>query len=294
MALLDPKLDVVFKMLFADEANRALLESLLTAVLRPSSPITRLSVLNPDLPKDLTTDRGVRLDVLVELSEGRVVDVEMECDSRRAHGSRWLYHWARLYAARLRRGDGFDRLEPVVCVVFLDAKGGNDRFHSIYQAREATDQSLLTDTLAVHVVQLPRLDRAAQEGESLELGRWARFLRLEDERALDSLATESDIMAQAKQALEILSREPSAQQIAEMRREAEIARRLDRAEDRAEGRAEGRVEGRAEGLRQAVRTYCSQRAIELDEPREARLRTANEAELEGMLEQLFSHANWPD
>ena len=31
-------------------------------------------------------------------------------------------------------------------------------------------------------------------------------------------------MAEAKQALEILSREPSAQRIAEMRREAEIAR----------------------------------------------------------------------
>ena len=60
MTLLDPKLDVVFKMLFADDANRPLLASLLTAVLRPSSPIAGLQVMNPELPKDLTTDRGVR------------------------------------------------------------------------------------------------------------------------------------------------------------------------------------------------------------------------------------------
>jgi hypothetical protein len=52
MRLLDPKLDVVFEMLFAEERNRALLESLLTAVLRPPSPIVRVRVINPELPKD--------------------------------------------------------------------------------------------------------------------------------------------------------------------------------------------------------------------------------------------------
>lgn len=111
-----------------------------------------------------------------------------------------------------------------------------------------------------------------------------------DERTLDSLASESPIMAQAKQALEILSREPSAQQIAELRREAEIARRLDRAEDRAEGRAEGR----ADGLREAIRRYCRLRSVTLDEAREARLRSIDEAELETLLEQLFAHGSWPE
>jgi hypothetical protein len=36
---LDPKLDVVFKLLFADEQNRPLLVSFLTAVLQPPEPI---------------------------------------------------------------------------------------------------------------------------------------------------------------------------------------------------------------------------------------------------------------
>ncbi|MBI2391012.1 MAG: PD-(D/E)XK nuclease family transposase, partial [Deltaproteobacteria bacterium] len=92
MELLDPKLDVVFKLLFAAPANERLLISLLGAVLRPAVPIAKVKVLNPELPKDLVLDRGVRLDVLVELTDGARVDVEMECDAQRGHGARWLYH----------------------------------------------------------------------------------------------------------------------------------------------------------------------------------------------------------
>lgn len=241
MALLDPKLDVVFKMLFAEPANELLLRSLLEAVLRPSSPIVRLRVLNPELPRDLATDRGVRLDVLVELGDGRNVDVEMECDLRRALGERWLYHWARLFGARIRRGERYDQLAPVVCVVFLAPKAGASRFHSTYRVEEVHDHTPLCDALELHIVHLPLVEHAREEGEGLLLERWARFLRFDDEKALESLAKEDPIMAAAKSALEILSREPSAERIAEMRRDAEIERGLDRAYALAEGREEGRT-----------------------------------------------------
>ncbi|MBI2396005.1 MAG: PD-(D/E)XK nuclease family transposase, partial [Deltaproteobacteria bacterium] len=158
--------------------------------------------------------------MLVELEGGKLVDVEMQCDFRGGHGARWLYHWARLFSSRLRRGDDYERLEPVVCIVFLAARSDASRFHATYEVREVHDHSALSDVLAVHVLHLPRLEQAATEGEGAELQRWARFLRFENERALDSLARESPVMADAKHALELLSREPSAQRIAEMRREA--------------------------------------------------------------------------
>ncbi|MBI2388106.1 MAG: Rpn family recombination-promoting nuclease/putative transposase [Deltaproteobacteria bacterium] len=297
MKLLDPKLDVVFKMLFAEPGNGRLLVSLLTAVLRPKAPIAHVTVIDPEVPKELVTDRGVRLDVLVELEDGRLVDVEMQCDPRGGHGARWLYHWARLYSGRLRRGDDYDELEPVVCVVFLGARTPAHRFHSTYEVREIHDHALLSGVLAVHVVELPRLERASSEGEGVELQRWARFLRFDDERALDSLASESPIMAEAKHALEVLSREPSAQRIAELRREAEIARRLDRAEDRADGRAEGLAEGRergrAEAIRASIESFCRTFGIDLDDGRRARLDAFNEVELTALLDTLFATRAWP-
>jgi len=293
MDLLDPKLDVVFKMLFADRQNRRLLESLLTAVLRPPSPIANITVLDPDLPKDLASDRGVRLDVLVELADGTLVDVEMECDARRAHGERWLYQWARLFGGRLRRGDKYEKLEPVVCIVFLDARTESRRFHSVYEAREVHDHSQLCDALAVHVVELPRVEQATIEGEPLDLQRWARFLRVDDERALESLASETPIMAEAKHALEILSREPSAQRIAEMRREAEIARRLDRAEDLAQGRAEGRAEGAVQNARRNIAKLCVNLGIELAGVRLAQLESWDEKQLDAAFDSLLNRRAWP-
>ena len=108
-------------------------------------------------------------------------------------------------------------------------------------------------------------------------------------------------MAEAKQALEILSREPSAQRIAEMRREAEIARKLDRAEDLAEGREQGLAEGRelglAEGrqrtLRKNIEGFCSAFGIALDDERRATLEALDEAGLAALLDQLYVRRAWP-
>jgi hypothetical protein len=144
------------------------------------------------------------------------------------------------------------------------------------------------------VVELPNIERATVEGEPLELQRWARFLRVDDERALDSLASETPIMAEAKHALEILSREPSAQRIAEMRREAEIARRLDRAEDRAQGRAEGLAEGRTEGLRLAIEGLCAVLGIELVGARVAQLDSWGDRQLEAAYQSLRDQRRWPE
>ena len=71
MKWLDPKLDVVFKLLFAHVRNRDILTALLTAVLKPTAPIDSLVVLNPDIPKDLPADRGAVLDIHVRLADGR-------------------------------------------------------------------------------------------------------------------------------------------------------------------------------------------------------------------------------
>ncbi|MBI5543866.1 MAG: Rpn family recombination-promoting nuclease/putative transposase [Deltaproteobacteria bacterium] len=89
-ARLDPKLDVVFKLLFAHPRNRDLLLSLLTAVLRPTSPISELEVLNPEVSKDAVADKGIVLDIHVRLEDGRHVDVEMQSTKQLTFSSRAL------------------------------------------------------------------------------------------------------------------------------------------------------------------------------------------------------------
>jgi predicted transposase/invertase (TIGR01784 family) len=75
---LDPKLDIVFWMLFGAEQNRALLISLLNAVLRPALPIESAEVLHAQPERVGVDDKSIVLDVRARLANGEQVDVEMQ------------------------------------------------------------------------------------------------------------------------------------------------------------------------------------------------------------------------
>ena len=91
MALLDPKLDIVFKLLLM--RDEALLRSMLAAILRPPSPIQEITILNPEVERDLAMDKGAVLDLRVALHDGTVVDLEMQLDNRPSVRKRVLYYW---------------------------------------------------------------------------------------------------------------------------------------------------------------------------------------------------------
>jgi len=220
---LDPKLDVVFKILFADPSNQDLLLSLLSAVLRPSEPIVNADVLNPDLPKELAGDKGIVLDLRLKLSDRRYVDVEMQSDSRQGVRKRALYYWARMYGQELLRGMEYTKLEPCVSIFFTGyPELPGKRFHSIFRVLEVHDQELYSDQLELHVVELrkvPGLGSAAEQAENPEgqLVAWSTFLMARSEEALQELAMMNPVFEKAKKALEALSGKPEVQEIARQR-----------------------------------------------------------------------------
>ena len=157
---LDPTLDVVFKLLFASPDSQDILISLLTSVLRPSVPIESVTVLNPEIPGELTADRGVKLDIHVTLADHRHVDVEMQSQSRSSMRKRALYYWARLYDTQLQRGKPYQDLEPCICIFLFDYNElPSSRFHSKFLALEVHDHDRLCDQLEIHIVELPKLPK---------------------------------------------------------------------------------------------------------------------------------------
>jgi predicted transposase/invertase (TIGR01784 family) len=302
--MLAPKVDIVFKLLFADPRNEALLVSLLTAVLRPESPIALVEVMNPDVSKDHAEEKGLVLDLLVRLADGRRVDVEMQCDMSRARPERWLFHWARVFTEGIGRGEPHTKLTPVVCVVFLDGRMG-PRFHAIHRVLEVHDHTLFSPSLEIHTVALPRVEEA--EGDQL-LALWARFLRVGSDAELQSLASEDPIMASAKEALERLSSDPEARALYEARLYAEVTRMVEREYDQemarlakeeahaAQEQAHAAQEQAAAALamaRSAVETVCDAYGIEIDAARRARLDAADAKDLSAILAKLRRDRAWP-
>ena len=115
---LDPKLDIVFWMLFGRESNRPLLVSLLTAVLKPAEPIVHVELLNPELERAAMDEKGIVLDLRVMLGSGEQVDIEMQSRPHPAFNERILYYWSKLYVDQLKRGFDYTELRRTIGVLF--------------------------------------------------------------------------------------------------------------------------------------------------------------------------------
>jgi len=260
---LDPMLDVVFKLLFSRPDCEDLLISLLTAVLRPASPIESVVVLNPELEKETVRDRGVVLDLRIKLKDGFQVNVEMQARRHPGMRRRMLYHWARLYAFQLVKGTEYSALSRCACVFLLGYDElPSSRFHCTFQVLELHDHAPLTDQLELHVVQLRSLpsEHSAEQFEERPLVDWGKFFVAKNEH--EELAMSDPVLHKAKKKLDELFADPEVQRIARDREEGALLYQFELGAAREEGREEGCEEGRDEGRVQGL--VAGQRVILLD------------------------------
>jgi predicted transposase/invertase (TIGR01784 family) len=283
---LNPRLDVVFKLLFADERNRDLLVSLLNAVLQPARRIVSVQVVNPEIQKDGADDRGLVLDILSVHEDGMRSDVEMQVDDRGSTERRALYHWARVYRDGLGRGDEFADLHPcrVVFILAFELLPGT-RLHSIFQVREVHDGTLLSDDLEIHTVELPKLAYTARvDPDEKAAYDWARFLAAETDEERRTVAMENSDISKANEALGRLSEDPKARALARWR---EDQLRLHRVELKtAEQRAEQR--GRKEGTLALTRRLLEKKFGPLSDSTIIRLEAADHATVEQYADRVLT------
>ncbi|MEM7677313.1 MAG: Rpn family recombination-promoting nuclease/putative transposase [Myxococcota bacterium] len=302
---LNPRLDVVFKLLFAAERNRRLLIALLNDVLQPKPPVASVTVVNPDIEKDAPDDRGLILDILVVHDDRTRSNIEMQVQDRGATEKRALYHWARVYRDGVGVGDDFADLNPCRVVVFLSYRIlPGRRLHSTFQALEVHDGHRLSDDFAVHIVELPNLGVDVDAADS-GVHAWARFLAAETDEERQKVAMKNTIINEANDALKQLSRDPDAQRLArwredqlrlsrvEMTETKKAAEREGREKGRKEGRKEGRREGREEEARDGIRALCRAFEITLSSDREERINNATLEQLNFLRDSMLQQRRWP-
>ncbi len=289
--LLDPTLDVVFKLLFAHERNRNLLISLLTAVLAPSTPIVEVEVLNPEVDKETIRDKGIVLDVRVRLQDGRLFNVEMQSQRHPGLRSRALLYWARIYAQQMHRGDHYESLTPTVSLFILDFNELHTaHYHSEFRLLEVKEHFPFSEDLVLHILELPKVPgiqgkkpTPAPKGEPL-LAKWGRFFKVKNSKQLKELAMNDPIFQEAKTALETLSSDPKAQALAEERRIGAYfyERSLRLAEE------EGETRGRAAGERLVLEKLLTLKFGPLSDEMRERLSKADESRLTLWAERILT------
>lgn len=281
---LDPKIDLVFSMLFGAEQNRRLLVSFLNDVLEPSTPIAFVEVL-PTRPE--TTDiegKMIFLDLRVRLAGGEQIDVEMQTRRHAALRARVLMYWGRMYTGQLQRGDTYSGLKRCVVILITNFRElSSPGYHSVFQVRERTTGELLSHHLELHVLELPKLLEGGA-GAERALSGWCRFLSAETDEQLEALAMQHTILKEAKDALERISADPDARERAE-RRLLEL-RLLEH--DAVLLREQGRQEGREEQKLLTLQRLLIVKFGTLPKDVEVRLAHASAADIDRWLDQVVS------
>ncbi|HVX13028.1 MAG TPA: Rpn family recombination-promoting nuclease/putative transposase [Pirellulales bacterium] len=282
----DPKVDYAFKHVFGREQGRAALMSLLDAVLQPAAgrEIAGLELLNPFNDKETLDDKLSILDIKARDQSGRQFNVEMQMLAYGAFPQRALYYWSRLHQSQLQEGMNYHVLRPTIAICFVDTSLFPDvpDHHLVFELRERRHQTLFTDQLAVHILELPKFDKTVDD-LATPLDRWLFFLRHAQDLDEEALPEPLDV-AEVRWALGDLI---MITQSDEDRERYESRLKMQR--DVYTALFEAREEGRAEG--QIARIQSFQRLLREEVTALEQLRALSPVELESLAARLESELN---
>ena len=147
--LVSPKLDIVFKMLFAE--NTDILTEFLSDILDiPIEKIKGITVLNPDILPESVGEKSYRLDLLVNV-DGKFINIEMQVRSEKHFGDRILVYWSKMYSKQLDKGEPYSKLKPCIVITLVDFDLFDYAdYHSEFGVWDIEHKNKLSDKMAIH------------------------------------------------------------------------------------------------------------------------------------------------
>jgi len=264
--LIDLKIDFAFKLIFGREGQEPVLVAFLNAVLKPNEgkQIRSLTYGNTELTKANAEDKKASLDIRAETQDGRQVNIEIQMKNEHNMAKRSLFYWAELFSRQMVERQAYGTLKDTITINILnfDYLQVTDEFHSEFGLLEKKTYFPLTDALAMHFIEMPKLRRKWRKKEITPqkdpLVRWLFLLEgNEDEeikKQLEVVAMEDPMIERAMKDWETASADPQLRELYFDRRKAILdelaaveASRLNAEKAKEDGIAEGLVIGEAKG-----------------------------------------------
>ena len=276
--LIDLKIDFGFKLIFGREGQEPVLAAFLNAILKPPAgkQIQSLTYMNTELTKEHAGDKKSSLDIRAVTEEKQHFNIEIQLKNEHNMARRTLYYWSEMYSRQMQESMAYDELNPTITINILNFNclQETEEFHSAFHLYEQKKKFLLTDALALHFIEMPKLRRKWRAREVTprqdKLVRWLLLLDgSEDEeirQQLEVIAMEDAMLNRALKDWEKASADPKLRELYFDRRKVvldELAaiRAAGLREQKAleKGLTEGRVEGRVEGKADAICQYLDAR-----------------------------------
>ena len=215
--------DYAFKRLLGSEENKPLLQDFLECILDLApQEILGLEFMDKELAKEEFSDKTGILDVKLKLTNGTVIDIEIQASWNASFVKRTLFYWAKMYTADFKSGEAYSSLHKCITInIIADGFRLNDAIHSEYLLQEKTAHTVLTDVLEVHFLDLQAAKRVKEEGSAVgkrsQLINWLRFIGATNRKERAMIATMSPVLQMLNEKIDILTLSPIERKLYESR-----------------------------------------------------------------------------
>ena len=254
--ILKLKLDIIFKRIFGDPANKNIIKTFIEDLLElPQGSIQELYMDNVELVPENIDHKFSRLDLKIKVDD-MIVNIEMQVNYEYYFNDRTLFYWSKLYSGELMDGEEYDKLRQTICINIVNFNlFKSDDYHSHFKIMEKTRHEVLTEKFAIHFFELKKINKRRNKKRMED---WLDLINAETEGDLMDIQKETSI-PEVKEVIFKL-RELSADEQLKW----DVYYREKRLHDEASalsgarkegieiGRAEGRAEGRIEGQNEFV------------------------------------------
>ena len=233
--LMDLRVDFAFKQLFG-EGDIKFLISLLNAIFankKFSRIIKSLTIVSPILERYSEEDKSSILDIRAQMDDGSMALIEMHVYGLEDLKYKTIRSWARVYGAKLKKGEKYLTQPPVICVAFVDGSldvEGYQKIHKCCQIMDIDDHTVFSDSLELHYIDMTAFVNAVNEQggigkgevEEIMLAKWLSVITekdIKDKTIVANICKEQEEIGMAVSALAVLSEDKVTRQAYEKRQE---------------------------------------------------------------------------
>jgi predicted transposase/invertase (TIGR01784 family) len=242
MAIMLPKVDFAFKLLFGDERSKNILTDFLKAAIPElaEEEFEELTIVDPHLKREFIDDKLEILDVKLRTARGKSIDIDIQISDIPEMRSRITYYLANMITEQIGRGGHYSDLKQAISIVITDYDfiPETSRCHTAYRMLETEEHFPFNDLMEIHALNLERLP-AEGEGKLLD---WLRFFKAETEEEFKMLAEKNPMIQEAYCKLQAMSEDEANRMIYEARLKAQRDEYSRIQGARQEGRKEERKE----------------------------------------------------
>jgi len=202
--LLSPKVDVIFKLLFGDERYKDLTINFISAVLGyKDGELEDISFYDTHLKRENPNDKLGVLDIKAKLSNGNIIDVEMQSRGVPEMRNRISYYGSNMLTEQIGIGGSYSELKPVKSIIVADFDfiPESEKCHTVFQMLEKDEHFPFNDLEEIHVLCLEKLSKLDNE----RLREWLRFINSEKKEEFMELAEIDPVFVKAVDVLATFS-----------------------------------------------------------------------------------------